>query len=62
MQLADVDGETMVVHFRDDGHGWQPHAPVRFAIEDGRVVGITDYVHVAYMLRHAQVDAIDRGE
>jgi RNA polymerase sigma-70 factor (ECF subfamily) len=57
--LARVDGEPMVVQWRNRDGAWRAHAAVRLWWRDGKVVRIRDYVHVDYLLDGARVEALD---
>jgi RNA polymerase sigma-70 factor (ECF subfamily) len=54
--LADVEGTTMLVHFRRTDGEWRPHSVIVIGVEDGRVSLIRDYVHIDYLLSGAQVE------
>lgn len=58
LALAWVDGAEAIVHFREVGDAWQPHAIVQLDIDAdaGRIAGVRDYVHVDYLLRSSRVE------
>ena len=62
LRLSRVDGTPMLVHWRQDGDAWRPHAPVLLKTNDGAVTSIKDFVHVDYLLAHTHVEALDEGE
>ncbi|WP_394828713.1 sigma-70 family RNA polymerase sigma factor [Pendulispora albinea] len=55
LELAWVDGVESIVHFREEGGVWVPHALVQLRVSGDRISAIRDYVHVDYMLRHCAV-------
>jgi len=55
LALALVEGTPALVHFRGHGGAWRPWSVVALAIEDGKIARVRDYVHVPYLLAHAQV-------
>jgi RNA polymerase sigma-70 factor (ECF subfamily) len=62
LRLSRVDGVIMLVHWRDDGEGWRPHAPILLQPTGGEVVAIKDFVHVEYLLEHAHVEPLNEGQ
>jgi hypothetical protein len=58
LALAWVDGAEAIVHFREVGDAWQPHAIVQLDIDADadRIAGVRDYVHVDYLLRSSRVE------
>ncbi|MEM6993611.1 MAG: sigma-70 family RNA polymerase sigma factor [Myxococcota bacterium] len=56
--LGVIDGERVVVHQRStDGGEWRHHAALRIQWVDGKVACLRDYVHVDYLLEHADTQA-----
>lgn len=43
-------GELVVVHWRHSDAGWLPYSAIRLHLQEGKVVNIRDYIHVAYLL------------
>ena len=50
-----VDGEPVIVHWRNTGSEWRPHTVIKLWWDAGRVVRIRDYVHVEYLLQMASL-------
>jgi len=50
MAIGLVDGEPAVVALNSGASGWTPHSLVRLDVEDGRVVGVSDYTHCPWMI------------
>ena len=57
LALARVDGVEAIVHFREVGGRWVPHAMLRLEFEGDKVALVRDYNHVAYLLHHCDVSA-----
>jgi hypothetical protein len=53
-----VDGEPVVVHWREVDGEWRPLTAVRLWWEGGIVVRVRDYSHVGYLLDHARVEPV----
>ncbi|HTE47057.1 MAG TPA: sigma-70 family RNA polymerase sigma factor [Gemmatimonadaceae bacterium] len=53
-----VDGTPVIVHWRRSDSAWYPHSAIRLWWNDGQVLRIRDYIHVDYLLRHAQTEAV----
>jgi RNA polymerase sigma-70 factor (ECF subfamily) len=59
MTVGEVDGEAAVIVQRVAGEGWTPKAAVRLHVVDGRIVGITDYLHCPWVLSVASTVRVD---
>ena len=55
LELANVDGAEMIVHYRQTEQGWQPHATMRLVWLNSQVITVQDYFHVEYLLDGAVV-------
>jgi RNA polymerase sigma-70 factor (ECF subfamily) len=55
MEIGEVDGETTIIVLHAADKGWIPSYAVRLRIENGRVVGVTDYWHCPWVLSAAAV-------
>ena len=58
ISLARVDGEPLVVLWRNTGAEWHPHGAVRLWWQGDQVVRIRDYFHVDYLLSEARIETI----
>lgn len=45
-----LDGRPAVIHWRRTATAWEPYSAIRLWWEDGQVIRIRDYIHVAYLL------------
>ena len=50
LSAGTVDGEAVVIIHLQDGDRWIPHACVRFAIQNGRITRLQDYIHCPWIL------------
>jgi RNA polymerase sigma-70 factor (ECF subfamily) len=57
-ELARVDDEIMLVHWRRSGEEWQPVTAIELWWDEGEVVRIRDYIHVDYLLRQSRVEPL----
>jgi RNA polymerase sigma-70 factor (ECF subfamily) len=57
-----IDGEPVIIHWRQMDSGWRAVAAVRLWWEHGSVVRIRDYIHVDYLLDHTRVESDDSAE
>src|SRR6266702_1755669 len=53
MEVADVDGELVVVAMRRHGDEWQPYSVARIEVIDQHIVRIVDYTHCRWVLSAA---------
>ncbi len=61
LSVGYVDGELVVVHWREADGAWRPLSAVRLWCENGEVIRIRDYIHVSYLLDHARVEHVSVG-
>lgn len=50
MAVGNVDGVPAIVTLHQDGRGWMPRSLVHLDVEDGRIVGVSDYTHCPWMI------------
>jgi len=55
LEVAEVEGVTSLVHYRQIGTAWAPHAVVVLQVEGGVIQTVRDYVHVPYLLEGAHI-------
>jgi RNA polymerase sigma-70 factor, ECF subfamily len=55
LAVGSIDGEPVIVHWRQVDGAWQAVAAVRLWWAQGTVVRIRDYIHVDYLLDHTHV-------
>ena len=56
LSVARVDGETVIVRWRNVDDAWRPSTAIRLWSDGDQVVHIRDYLHVDYLLRGAVVE------
>jgi RNA polymerase sigma-70 factor, ECF subfamily len=61
MALGSVDGATAVIILRDDTDEPTPFSVIRLDVDDGRVVGITDYIKCSWVLDAADFVSISES-
>jgi RNA polymerase sigma-70 factor (ECF subfamily) len=61
MALGSVDGATAVIILRDDTDEPTPFSVIRLDVDDGRVVGITDYIKCSWVLDAADFVSINES-
>lgn len=59
--LGYVDGEEVLICWRDFGEGWQPNTALRLEVINNQVISIRDYIHVEYLLEDADIDSPSRN-
>lgn len=59
LELALVEGMPMLVSYRLQADGWQPHAVVVLGLQAGKIASIRDYVHVDRLLEVARIAPLE---
>ena len=59
MAVGTVDGETVVIILGADASGTTPFSAIRLNVAGGRIVGITDYIKSAWVLKAARSVAVE---
>jgi len=50
LELARVDGEEVIVHFKQVDGAFRPHAAMRLEWQENQVRAVSDYIHIEYLL------------
>ena len=54
LDVAEVDGEPVVVLLQPEAAGWRPHSAIDVEVDAGRIITIRDYFHTPWVLRAAR--------
>jgi len=61
LALGEVDGEPVILVLRLGADTWTPHSAIRFAVSDGRIDRIVDYIHCPWVLPAASSVELANG-
>lgn len=59
LEPALVEGVPMLVSYRLEQEGWQPHAVIVLGLQGGKIASIRDYVHVQGVLVSARIAPLE---